>query len=42
MRQIMWNLLMAAAAVFTLPIFIAFFFAQMQFVEGIKLTGMKD
>lgn len=41
-RQVMWNLLMAAAVVFTLPIIITFFFAQKQFVEGIKLTGMKD
>jgi multiple sugar transport system permease protein len=41
-RQILWNLLMAASVVFTLPIVVAFFFAQKQFVEGIKLTGMKE
>lgn len=40
-RQVLWNLLMAAAVVFTLPIIIAFFFAQKQFIEGIKLTGLK-
>ncbi len=41
-RQILWNLLMAASVVFTLPIVVAFFFAQKQFVEGIKLTGLKE
>ncbi len=41
-RQVLWNLLMAASVVFTLPIVVAFFFAQKQFIEGIKLTGMKD
>ncbi len=40
-RQILWNLLMAAAVVFTIPIIIGFFFAQKQFIEGIKLTGVK-
>lgn len=41
-RQILWNLLMAASVVFTLPIIIGFFFAQKQFIQGIKLTGMKE
>ncbi len=41
-RQILWNLLMAAAAVFTIPIIVAFFFAQKQFIQGIKLTGLKE
>ena len=40
-RQILWNLLMAASIVFTAPIIIVFFFAQKQFIEGIKLTGLK-
>jgi multiple sugar transport system permease protein len=41
-RQILWNLLMAASVVFTVPIIIGFFFAQKQFIQGIKLTGMKE
>jgi ABC-type glycerol-3-phosphate transport system permease component len=41
-RQILWNLLMAASVVFTLPIVVAFFFAQKQFIPGIKLTGVKE
>ena len=41
-RQIIWNLLMAASVIFTLPIVIAFFFAQKQFIQGIKLTGIKE
>lgn len=36
-----WNLLMAAAAIFTVPIIIIFFFAQKQFIEGITVTGLK-
>ncbi|MBN1580115.1 MAG: carbohydrate ABC transporter permease [Anaerolineae bacterium] len=40
-RNTEWNLLMAAAVVFTIPIIIAYFFAQRTFVEGIKLTGTK-
>ena len=39
---IVWNQLMAAATVFTLPIIIAFFFAQKTFIQGIKLTGSKE
>lgn len=41
-RQILWNLLMAASVVFTMPIMIAFFFAQKTFIQGIKLTGLKE
>ncbi len=41
-RQILWNMLMAASTVFTIPIIIAFFFAQKQFIQGIKLTGIKE
>jgi ABC-type glycerol-3-phosphate transport system permease component len=33
--------LMAASTIMTLPIFIAFFFAQRTFIEGISLTGIK-
>lgn len=36
-----WGLLMAASALFTLPLIIMFFFAQKQFIEGITLTGIK-
>ena len=41
-RTMIWNQLMAAAAVFTIPIVIAFFFAQKTFIQGIKLTGSKE
>jgi multiple sugar transport system permease protein len=41
-KAIIWNQLMAAATVFTLPIVVAFFFAQKTFIQGIKLTGSKD
>jgi multiple sugar transport system permease protein len=37
-----WNLLMAASVLFTVPIIIAFFFAQKTFIQGIKLTGSKE
>jgi multiple sugar transport system permease protein len=33
--------LMAVSSLITLPIFIAFFFAQRTFIEGISLTGIK-
>jgi multiple sugar transport system permease protein len=36
-----WNLLMAASAVFALPIIVLFFFAQKTFIQGVKLTGIK-
>jgi multiple sugar transport system permease protein len=41
-RTMVWNQLMAAATVFTVPIVIAFFFAQKTFIQGIKLTGSKE
>ncbi len=41
-RTMIWNQLMAASVVFTLPILIAFFFAQKTFIQGIKLTGLKE
>jgi multiple sugar transport system permease protein len=33
--------LMAVSSIITLPIFLAFFFAQRSFIEGISLTGIK-
>jgi len=41
-RTMVWNQLMAASMVFTIPIVIAFFFAQKTFIQGIKLTGSKE
>jgi multiple sugar transport system permease protein len=41
-RTMVWNQLMAAATVFTIPIIVAFFFAQKTFIQGIKLTGSKE
>jgi multiple sugar transport system permease protein len=41
-RSMVWNQLMAASVVFTIPIIIAFFFAQKTFIQGIKLTGSKE
>jgi multiple sugar transport system permease protein len=41
-REILWNQLMAASVIFTVPIIIAFFFLQKQFIQGIKLTGGKE
>jgi multiple sugar transport system permease protein len=41
-HSVAYNLLMAAAVVFTVPIVIAFFFAQKTFIQGVKLTGMKE
>jgi multiple sugar transport system permease protein len=40
-HKVIWNQMMAASVVFTIPIIIAFFFAQRTFIEGIKLTGSK-
>ncbi|MBB6675101.1 carbohydrate ABC transporter permease [Cohnella nanjingensis] len=36
-----WEQLMAASAMFTVPIIVLFFLAQKQFIEGIALTGIK-
>ncbi len=41
-HTMVWNQMMAAATVFTIPIVIAFFFAQKTFIQGIKLTGLKE
>ncbi|MGZ9584376.1 carbohydrate ABC transporter permease [Paenibacillus marinisediminis] len=39
--QIEWGMLMAAAALFTIPIVILYFFVQRVFIQGITLTGTK-
>ncbi len=36
-----WHLLMAAAVIVTVPVIVAFFFAQKYFVEGVTMTGLK-
>lgn len=36
-----WGPMMAASAIFTVPIIILFFFAQSYFIEGITVTGIK-
>jgi len=40
-RGVLWNLQMAGALLFTIPVIIIFFFAQKVFVEGVTLTGVK-
>lgn len=40
-RTTEWALMMAAAAVSTVPLIIVFFFTQRYFLEGVKLTGIK-
>lgn len=40
-HHIEWGLLMAASAIFTIPIVILFFFTQRYFIEGITVTGIK-
>ncbi|GIV78094.1 MAG: sugar ABC transporter permease [Litorilinea sp.] len=40
-RQLAYPYLMAVSSLITLPIFLAFFFAQRTFIEGISLTGLK-
>jgi multiple sugar transport system permease protein len=40
-RGVLWNLQMAGALLFTIPVLIVFFFAQKVFVEGVTLTGVK-
>ncbi|WP_428321317.1 carbohydrate ABC transporter permease [Paenibacillus dendritiformis] len=39
--NIEWGMLMAAAALFTIPIVMLYFFVQKVFIQGITLTGMK-
>jgi multiple sugar transport system permease protein len=41
-HSVAWNLLMSASVMFTVPIIIAFFFAQKTFIQGIKMTGSKE
>ncbi|MDI3312031.1 MAG: carbohydrate ABC transporter permease [Thermoanaerobacterium sp.] len=36
-----WELLMAASVLFTIPMIIAFFVGQKQFIQGIVMTGFK-
>jgi multiple sugar transport system permease protein len=36
-----WNLTMAAALIFMLPVIVIFFLAQRVFIEGVTLTGVK-
>jgi ABC-type glycerol-3-phosphate transport system permease component len=40
-RQLAYPYLMAVSSLITLPIFLAFFFAQRTFIEGISVTGLK-
>jgi multiple sugar transport system permease protein len=40
-RGVLWNLQMAGALLFTLPVIVLFFFAQKVFVQGATLTGVK-
>ena len=41
LHHVDWNLTMAAALIFMLPVIVIFFFAQRVFIEGITLTGVK-
>ncbi len=41
LRQVEWNLTMAATLVVMAPVIVVFFLAQKAFVEGITLTGVK-
>lgn len=41
LHQVQWNLTMTATILVTLPIIVLFFFAQKQFIEGIKFSGVK-
>jgi multiple sugar transport system permease protein len=36
-----WNILMAGAVLFTLPMIILFFFTQRAFIQGITMSGLK-
>lgn len=41
MDNVPWNLLSAAAVLTSIPIIVLFFFAQKQFIEGVRFTGLK-
>jgi len=40
-HHVQWNLTMAAAVIFMIPVIIIFFLAQRVFIEGIQLSGVK-
>ncbi len=40
-HQVQWNLTMAATLLVMAPVILLFFFAQKQFIEGIKFSGVK-
>jgi multiple sugar transport system permease protein len=40
-HHVSWNLTMAAALIFMVPVVVIFFLAQRVFIEGITLTGVK-
>lgn len=40
-HQVQWNLTMAATVLVMAPVILLFFFAQKQFIEGIKFSGVK-
>lgn len=40
-KKLAYPWLMAVSSLITLPVFLAFFFAQRSFIEGISLTGLK-
>jgi multiple sugar transport system permease protein len=41
LHHVNWNLTMAAAMIFMLPVVVIFFLAQRVFIEGVNLTGVK-
>jgi multiple sugar transport system permease protein len=41
LRQVQWNLTMAATLLVMTPVIVVFFLAQKAFVEGVTLTGVK-
>jgi multiple sugar transport system permease protein len=41
LHHVQWNLTMAAALIFMLPVVVIFFAAQRVFIEGVTLTGVK-
>ncbi len=38
---VLWNVVMAASILFTIPVIVLFFLAQRVFIEGVTLTGVK-
>ena len=38
---VLWNVLMAASVLFTIPVIVLFFLSQKVFIEGVTLTGVK-